>query len=165
MTHFFVWSDGPRPKLTYKFKIGLISDKTFLHKNEAREWKIHSGITNRFWTPIFHLCNCTYQQWSWLGLTRVLSKESKIVGSSCLTSVELLMPTEASSRLLTTSVSMAFKPIPFSDDYQPKSNFILEELWKHLLELLRADDSLFVPNSIQRYTIYIQSILLSLTPA
>ena len=70
---------------------------------------------------------------------------------------------EASNRVLSTSVSVAFKPIPFSDDYQPKGNFILEELWKHLLELLRADDSLFVPNSIQRYTIYIQSILLSLT--
>ena len=82
-----------------------------------------------------------------------------------MTSVELLMPTEASSRLLTTSVSMAFKPIPFSDDYQPKGNFILEQLWKHLLEEVRADDSLFVPNSIQRYTIYIQSILLSLTLA
>ena len=24
------------------------------------------------------------------------------------------------------------QPIPFSDDYQPKSNFILEQLWKHL---------------------------------
>ena len=36
---------------------------------------------------------------------------------------------------VTTSVSMAFKPIPFSDDYQPKGNFILEELWKHLLEV------------------------------
>ena len=50
---------------------------------------------------------------------------------------------------VTTSVSMAFKPIPFSDDYQPKGNFILEELWKHLLEV-KSDDSLFVPNSVKR---------------
>ena len=51
MIHFFVWPDRPRPKLTYKLKIGPISDKTFCHKNELEEWKIHSAIQ---WVKAFY---------------------------------------------------------------------------------------------------------------